>query len=128
MPRRDASGLDDGAVVGEDVAAIRRHHAVDDGEQVVHAGLRREELRLRDPALEGFRQARIHGTRVQTDDQGRVLANANGANYNFFSGETTTTTSTAPERTSISVISNACSPLSGCEINRFDVSTPRFSA
>ncbi len=31
---------------------------------------------------------------------------------------TTTTTSTAPERTSVSQISSACSPVSGCEIRR----------
>ena len=31
--------------------------------------------------------------------------------------ESITTTSTAPERTSMSAISSACSPLSGCEIS-----------
>ena len=33
--------------------------------------------------------------------------------------ESTTTTSTEPERTSMSAISSACSPLSGCEISKF---------
>jgi hypothetical protein len=32
--------------------------------------------------------------------------------------ESTTSTSTAPERTSVSAISSACSPVSGCEISR----------
>ena len=39
--------------------------------------------------------------------------------------ESTITKSTAFERTSVSVISNACSPLSGWETNKFSVSTPR---
>ena len=42
--------------------------------------------------------------------------------------ESTTTTSTAPERTSDSTISNACSPLSGCDTHRSSVSTPRLLA
>jgi hypothetical protein len=33
--------------------------------------------------------------------------------------ESMTSTSMAPERTSVSVISSACSPVSGCEISRF---------
>ena len=36
--------------------------------------------------------------------------------------------STAPERTIVSVISRACSPLSGCEIYRLSISTPIFLA
>ncbi len=42
--------------------------------------------------------------------------------------ESITTTSTAPDLTSVSVISNACSPESGWEIIRFDTSTPSFFA
>ncbi len=42
--------------------------------------------------------------------------------------ESTTTMSTAPERTSISVISSACSPVSGCETSRSSTLTPRRSA
>lgn len=38
--------------------------------------------------------------------------------------ESTTTTSTAPERTSASVISNACSPVSGWETSMESISTP----
>ena len=40
--------------------------------------------------------------------------------------ESTTTTETAPERTSVSVISSACSPVSGCEIRSSSMSTPSF--
>ncbi len=39
-----------------------------------------------------------------------------------------TTTSTAPERTNISVISKACSPVSGCETNNCSTLTPNFWA
>ena len=42
--------------------------------------------------------------------------------------ESTTSTSMAPERTSASVISRACSPLSGCETSRLSTSTPSFLA
>ena len=42
--------------------------------------------------------------------------------------ESTTTTETAPERTSVSVISSACSPVSGCEISSSSMSTPSFLA
>ena len=42
--------------------------------------------------------------------------------------ESITTISTADERINWSAISNACSPLSGCEIHRFSTSTPNFSA
>ena len=42
--------------------------------------------------------------------------------------ESTTTTSTAPERTSMSVISSACSPVSGCDTSRSSTLTPSFSA
>ena len=42
--------------------------------------------------------------------------------------ESTITMSTAPERTIVSVISNACSPVSGCEIYRLSISTPIFLA
>src|ERR671922_152277 len=42
--------------------------------------------------------------------------------------ESTTTTSTAPERTRISVISSPCSPVSGWETSRFSISTPSFLA
>src|SRR2546423_271009 len=42
--------------------------------------------------------------------------------------ESTTTTSTAPERTRISVISSPCSPVSGCETSRLSMSTPSFLA
>ena len=42
--------------------------------------------------------------------------------------ESTMTTSTAPERTSMSVISSACSPVSGCEMRRLSTSTPSFLA
>src|SRR6266496_1608302 len=42
--------------------------------------------------------------------------------------ESTTTTSTAPERTRISVISSPCSPVSGCETSRLSMSTPSFFA
>ncbi len=42
--------------------------------------------------------------------------------------ESTTTTSTLLERTSISVISRACSPLSGWETRRLSMSTPSFLA
>ena len=38
--------------------------------------------------------------------------------------ESMTSTSTAPERTSVSAISSACSPLSGCEISRSSTLTP----
>jgi hypothetical protein len=34
----------------------------------------------------------------------------------------------APERTSVSAISSACSPASGWEIRRFSMSTPSFLA
>ncbi len=40
--------------------------------------------------------------------------------------ESMTITSIAPERISISAISSACSPLSGCETSRLSVSTPSF--
>ena len=42
--------------------------------------------------------------------------------------ESMTTMSTAPERTSMSVISSACSPVSGCETSRSSMLTPSFSA
>ena len=42
--------------------------------------------------------------------------------------ESTTTTETAPERTSVSVISSACSPVSGCEISSSSMLTPSFLA
>src|SRR5690242_17977064 len=42
--------------------------------------------------------------------------------------ESTTTTSTAPERTRISVISRPCSPVSGWETSRLSMSTPSFLA
>ena len=42
--------------------------------------------------------------------------------------ESTTTTLTAPDRTSVSVISSACSPLSGCEISNSSRSTPSLRA
>ena len=38
--------------------------------------------------------------------------------------ESITTVPTAPERTSMSVISSACSPVSGCDTSRFSASTP----
>src|SRR5438128_3169691 len=42
--------------------------------------------------------------------------------------ESTTTTSTAPDRTRISVISSPCSPVSGWETSRLSMSTPSFFA
>jgi hypothetical protein len=42
--------------------------------------------------------------------------------------ESTTTMSTAPERTSVSVISSACSPVSGCDTSRSSRLTPSFCA
>src|SRR6267143_224228 len=42
--------------------------------------------------------------------------------------ESITTTSTAPERTRISVISSPCSPVSGWETSRLSMSTPSFLA
>ena len=42
--------------------------------------------------------------------------------------ESMTTTSIAPERMSMSVISSACSPVSGCETSSASVSTPSFFA
>ena len=42
--------------------------------------------------------------------------------------ESITTISTLPDRTNMSVISSACSPVSGCEINRSSVLTPSFFA
>src|SRR4029450_3882666 len=42
--------------------------------------------------------------------------------------ESTTSTSTAPERISTSAISSACSPLSGCETSRLSMSTPSLPA
>ena len=42
--------------------------------------------------------------------------------------ESTTSTSTAPERTSISATSSACSPVSGCDMMRSSICTPSFSA
>jgi hypothetical protein len=42
--------------------------------------------------------------------------------------ESITTRSTAPERTRISTISRACSPVSGWETSRFSTSTPSFLA
>jgi len=42
--------------------------------------------------------------------------------------ESMTTTSRAPERTSCSVISSACSPVSGWEMRRLSMSTPRARA
>ena len=42
--------------------------------------------------------------------------------------ESTTTMSTLPERTSVSVISRPCSPVSGCEIRSSSISTPSFLA
>lgn len=42
--------------------------------------------------------------------------------------ESTITISTAPERTMVSVISSACSPLSGWEMYRLSISTPIFLA
>ncbi len=42
--------------------------------------------------------------------------------------ESITTQSTEAERTSMSAISSACSPLSGCESSNSEVSTPRRCA
>jgi len=42
--------------------------------------------------------------------------------------ESMTMRSTEPERTSASVISSACSPVSGCETSRFSRSTPSLAA
>ena len=42
--------------------------------------------------------------------------------------ESITTRSTAPERTSMSVISSACSPVSGCETSRSSIFTPSWRA
>ncbi len=42
--------------------------------------------------------------------------------------ESTTSTSMAPERTSVSAISSACSPVSGWEISTFSRSTPSLRA
>ena len=42
--------------------------------------------------------------------------------------ESTTTISTEPERTSMSTISKACSPVSGCEINKSGTFTPNLAA
>ena len=42
--------------------------------------------------------------------------------------ESMTTMSTAPERTSVSAISSACWPLSGCEMSRSSVLTPQVRA
>ncbi len=42
--------------------------------------------------------------------------------------ESITTMSTALERTSMSVISSACSPVSGCDTSRSLMLTPSFSA
>jgi hypothetical protein len=42
--------------------------------------------------------------------------------------ESTTSTSIALERTSVSVISSACSPVSGCETTSSSISTPSFLA
>ena len=42
--------------------------------------------------------------------------------------ESMTTTSTAPERTTMSAISSACSPVSGWETSNSSTSTPIFSA
>ncbi len=42
--------------------------------------------------------------------------------------ESITSTSTAPERTSVSAISSACSPASGCEIRRSSILTPSLRA
>ena len=42
--------------------------------------------------------------------------------------ESITITSIAPERTRTSTISSACSPVSGCEINRSSVLTPMWEA
>ncbi len=42
--------------------------------------------------------------------------------------ESMTTISTAPERTRVSVISSACSPVSGCETSRSSRLTPSFWA
>ena len=42
--------------------------------------------------------------------------------------ESITIKSIEPERTSASAISNACSPVSGCEINKLLTSTPSFAA
>jgi hypothetical protein len=40
----------------------------------------------------------------------------------------TTSTSMAPERTSVSAISSACSPVSGCEISSSSTFTPSLRA
>jgi hypothetical protein len=42
--------------------------------------------------------------------------------------ESTTIMLTAPERTSVSTISSACSPVSGCEISSSSRSTPSLRA
>ena len=42
--------------------------------------------------------------------------------------ESTTIMSIAPERTNISAISRACSPLSGCDTKRLSISTPSLRA
>ena len=42
--------------------------------------------------------------------------------------ESTTKISIAPLRTNASAISNACSPVSGCETNNSSVSTPNLAA
>ena len=42
--------------------------------------------------------------------------------------ESTTSTSIAPDRTSVSAISSACSPESGCEISSSSTFTPSFLA
>ena len=42
--------------------------------------------------------------------------------------ESTTITSNAPLLTKLSVISNACSPVSGCDTIKLSISTPNFLA
>ena len=60
--------------------------------------------------------------------QGRENAKAYLKQNPLAATESTTRTSTAPERMRTSAISRACSPLSGCETRRLSVSTPSLPA
>ena len=56
------------------------------------------------------------------------ISPSNSARGTSAATESTTSTSTAPERTSVSAISSACSPASGWLISRLSTSTPSFLA
>ena len=65
---------------------------------------------------------------MQADMAVAHLAFELGARHQGRDRLSTTSTSIAPERTSVSAISSACSPASGCEISSSSMLTPSLRA